>query len=239
VPTVRGMKGYGQFCPVAVASEIFAERWTPLILRELIGGSHRFNDIRQGVPLISRTLLAQRLRELEDAGVVQSQPLPSGRGRQYQLTPAGQELRAVIDGLGQWGQRWGTGQLDPKNLDVGLLMWNVRRRMNVERLPAERVVLRFDFRALPAHYKGMRTMWLVVERPDVDLCLKDPGFDVDVVVSAEAATMVRIWTGHTDFAQAQRSGAVRLEGPRPLVQALPGWLMLSHYAHVERPVHAG
>src|SRR6267142_321830 len=99
VPTVRGMKGYGQFCTVAVASEIFAERWTPLILRELFGGSHRFNDIRHGVPLISRTLLAQRLRELEAAGVVESRPLPA-RGREYQLTRAGNELRAVVDGLG-------------------------------------------------------------------------------------------------------------------------------------------
>jgi DNA-binding HxlR family transcriptional regulator len=232
------MKGYGQFCPVAVAAEVFAERWTPLILRELFAGAHRFNDIRHGVPLISRTLLAQRLRELEDAGVLESQPLPSGRGREYQLTQAGKELHTVVDGLGEWGQRWGTGQFDPRNLDVGLLMWNVRRRMNAERLPAERVVLRFDFRALPAHYKGMRTWWLIIERPDVDLCLKDPGFDVDVVVSAEAAALARVWMGHLDFAQAVRSGAVRLEGPRALVQALPGWLLLSHYVHAVRPVHA-
>jgi len=238
VPTVRGMKGYGQFCPVAVAAEIFAERWTPLILRELFGGSHRFNDIRHGVPLISRTLLAQRLRELEAAGVVESRPLPA-RGREYQLTRAGNELRAVVDGLGEWGQRWGTGQFDPRNLDVGLLMWNMRRRIDLERLPPGRVVLRFDFRALPAHYKGMRTMWLILERPDVDLCLKDPGFDVDVVVSADAATMVRIWAGDTDFGRALRAGGVRLEGPRPLVQALPGWLLLSHYAHVARPAHTG
>jgi DNA-binding HxlR family transcriptional regulator len=233
------VKGYGQFCPIAIAAEIFAERWTPLILRELLAGSHRFNDIRQGVPLISRSLLAQRLRELEDAGVVESQPLASGRGRTYQLSKAGQQLHAVIDGLGEWGQRWGTGQFDPENLDVGLLMWNVRRGLNVDRLPAERVVLRFDFRALPAHYKGMRTWWLIIQRPDVDLCLKDPGFDVDVVISADAAAMARIWMGHLDFAQAVRSGAVRLEGPRPLVQALPGWLKLSHFAHTAQPAYAG
>jgi len=232
------MKGYGQFCPVAVAAEIFAERWTPLILRELFAGSRRFNDIRHGVPLISRSLLAQRLRELEDAGVVESQPLASGRGREYALTKAGQELHTVVDGLGEWGQRWATGQFDPSNLDVGVLMWNVRRGMKAEQLPAERVVLRFDFRALPAHYKGMRTWWLIVQRPDVDLCLKDPGFDVDIVVSAEAAAMARIWMGHLEFAQAVRSGAVRLEGSRPMVQALPGWLKLSHYAHAA-PAHAG
>lgn len=233
------MKGYGQFCPVAVAAEIFAERWTPLILRELFAGERRFNDIRRGVPLISRSLLVARLRELEGAGVLRSRPLPSGRGREYQLTPAGEELRAVIDGLGAWGQRWVTGQFDPENLDVSVLMWNVRRRIDRERLPARRVVVRFDFRALPPHYKGMRTWWLILDRPEVDLCLKDPGFDVDVVVSAEAATMARIWMGQVDLAQAVRAGAVRLEGQRPLVHALPGWLLLSHYAHVERPAHAG
>jgi len=233
------MRGYGQFCPVAVACEIFAERWTPLILRELFSGAHRFNDIRRGVPLISRTLLAQRLRELEDAGVLESRALARGRGRHYELTKSGEEFRDVVDSLGAWGQRWVHGQFDPKNLDVGVLMWNVRRRINVERLPTERVVVRFDFRGLSAHYKGMRTWWLILKSPEVDLCLKDPGFAVDVVVDAEAATMARIWMGQIEFAQALRSGAVRLEGRRPLVQALPGWLLLSHYAHVPRPAHAG
>ena len=233
------MKGYGQFCPVAVASEVFAERWTPLILRELFCGSHRFNDIRRGLPLISRTLLAQRLRELEDAGVLESRPLPGGRGRDYRLTKAGEEFREVVDGLGAWGQRWVHRQFDPENLDVGVLMWNVRRGINVERLPAERVVVRFDFRGLSAHYKGMRTWWLILKSAEVDLCLKDPGFDVDIVVTAEAAAMARIWMGQMEFAHALRAGTMRLDGPRPLVQALPGWLLLSHYAHVARPAPAG
>jgi DNA-binding HxlR family transcriptional regulator len=239
VPTVGPMKGYGQFCPIAVAAEIFAERWTPLILRELFSGERRFNDIRRGVPLISRSLLVTRLRELEEAGVVESRPVPRGRGRDYRLTRAGEELRQVVDGLGTWGQRWGTTQFDPRNLDVGVLMWNVRRRMDRERLPARRIVVRFDFRAVPPHYKGVRTWWLILDKPEVDLCLKDPGFEVDVIVTAQAATMARIWMGQADFAQALRAGTVRLEGPRPLVQALPGWLLLSHYAHVARPATAG
>jgi DNA-binding HxlR family transcriptional regulator len=233
------MRGYGQFCPVAVACEVFAERWTPLILRELFCGSRRFNDIRRGVPLISRTLLAQRLRELEDAGVLESRPLAAGRGREYQLTRAGEELREVVDALGAWGQRWVHGQFDPQNLDVGVLMWNVRRRIDVERLPVERVVARFDFLRVPAGFKGMRTWWLILQRPEVDLCLKDPGFEVDVVITADAATMARIWMGQVAFPDALRSGAVRLEGPRGMVQAVPGWFLLSHYAHVARPVHAG
>ena len=239
VPTVGAMKGYGQFCPVAVAAEVFAERWTPLILRELFAGERRFNDIRRGVPLISRSLLAARLRELQDAGVLESRPVSSGRGREYRLTRAGEGLREVVDGLGAWGQRWVSGQFGPQNLDVSVLMWNVRRRINRSRLPARRVIVRFDFRALPLQHRGMRTWWLILERPEVDLCLKDPGFDVDIVVSAEAAAMARIWMGQLDFAQALRAGNLRVEGPRPLVQALPGWLLLSHYAHVERPAPAG
>ena len=233
------MKGYGQFCPVALASEVFAERWTPLILRELFAGASRFNAIRTGVPLISRTLLAQRLRELQDAGVVESRPLPAGRGREYRLTKAGEEFREVLDGLGAWGQRWGTAQFDLENLDVGVLMWNVHRRIDVGRLPSERVVARFEFRGLPPRCRSMRTWWLVLQRSDVDLCLKDPGFEVELVVTADAATLARVWMGHVSFAQAVRDGGIRVEGRRELVQAFPGWLLLSHFAHVARPAHAG
>jgi len=232
------MKGYGQFCPIAVACEVFAERWTPLIVRELLAGARRFEEIRRCVPLISRSLLAQRLRELEDAGVVASRPLPSGRGREYQPTRAAEELRSVIDQLGAWGQRWAPGQFDPENLDMTMLMWNVRRRIHLRRLPARRVVLRFDFRGVPARLRSFRTCWLVLERKGVDVCLKDPGFDVDLVVAADAGTLARVWTGAVSFAEAIRSGGLGLEGPRDLVRAFPSWLQLSHYAHVERPVRA-
>lgn len=232
------MKGYGQFCPVAMASEIFAERWTPLILRELFAGASRFNAIRSGVPLISRTLLGRRLRELEDAGVIQSRPLPGGRGRDYRLTKAGEEFRAVIDGLGAWGQRWATGQFDLAKLDVGVLMWNIRRGIDVSRLPPGRVVVRFEFHTVPAHCRNMRTWWLVLQRSDIDLCLKDPGFEVDLVVTTDAATMAQIWTGHVSFARAVQGGRVRVDGPRGLAQAFPRWLLLSPFAHVERPARA-
>jgi DNA-binding HxlR family transcriptional regulator len=232
------MKGYGQFCPIAVACETFAERWTPLILRELLGGARRFSEIRAGLPLISRTLLSQRLRELEDDGVVESQPLARGRGREYRPTRAAEEFRAVLERLGAWGQRWGTTQFDRENLDMKLLMWNVRKRIDLQRLPARRVVVRFDFHAFPARCRGFRTCWLVLERQGADVCMKDPGFDVDLVVSADAAAMARVWTGALTFEQAVRSEGLRLEGRRELVRAFPTWLLLSHFAHVERPARA-
>jgi DNA-binding HxlR family transcriptional regulator len=233
------MKGYGQFCPVAVACEIVAERWTPLILRELFAGSTRFNEIRCGMPLISRTLLAQRLRQLEEAGVVTSTPLPTGRGREYRLTTAGHALREVVDRLGEWGQHHAASQFAPENLDVSLLMWNMRRRIDVSRLPAPRVVVRFEYRGAPARCRGLRTCWLILERTGADLCVKDPGFGVDLVVHADVGTIARVWAGHLSFAEGVRSGGLRLEGPRALVRAFPGWLLLSHFASVLRPAHAG
>jgi DNA-binding HxlR family transcriptional regulator len=232
------MKGYGQFCPIAVACETFAERWTPLILRELLAGARRFEEIRRCIPLISRSLLAQRLRQLEDAGVVLSQPLPRGRGRAYQPTRAAEEFREVLERLGEWGQRWGTAQFDPENLDLALLMWNVSRRIDLQRLPRRRVVVRFDFHAFPPRCRGFRACWLILEPHDTDLCLKDPGFDVDLVVTADAAAMAQVWTGAIPFAQAVRAGGLKVEGPRDLVRAFPTWLLLSHFAHVERPPRA-
>jgi DNA-binding HxlR family transcriptional regulator len=233
------MKGYGQFCPVAVAAEVFAERWTPLILRELFSGSHRFNEIRSGMPLISRTLLAQRLRELEDAGVIESSPLETGRGRDYRLTKAGQEFREVVERLGAWGQRHAGQQFAPSNLDPSLLMWAMHRRADVSHLPKPRVVLRFEFRGVPARFMQLRTAWLVLEKTGGDVCMRDPGFEVDVVVHADVATLAKVHTGHLDLTVALRAGGLKFEGPRPLVQALPVWLRHSPFADVLKPAHAG
>jgi DNA-binding HxlR family transcriptional regulator len=239
LPRVGLMKGYGQFCPVAVASEIFAERWTPLILRELFSGSRRFSEIRSGMPLISRTLLTQRLRELEDAGVVESTPLPAGRGREYQLTRAGEEFREVVERLGAWGQRHVGHQFAPDNLDPALLMWAMHRRVNVSRLPKPRVVLRFEFRGLPARCLQVRTAWMVLEKSGADVCMRDPGFEVDVVVHGEVAALARVHTGHLRFAEGVRAGTIRVEGPRALVQELPRWLLPSHFAEALKPARVG
>jgi DNA-binding HxlR family transcriptional regulator len=227
-------QGYGQFCPVAVACEIFAERWTPIILRSLFMGADRFNELLRGAPLISRSLLAKRLRDLEKAGVVSRARLPAGRGYCYRLTRAGEEFRTVIEGLGNWGQRW-TVRVKRDNLDAGLLMWAIRRRIALDRLPAGRVVVQFDFRGIPPTKRGYRRFWLLLEHTHVDLCVEDPGFDVDLYVDADLSAMTKIYLGDVSFASASRVGDVRLSGPRELARAFPSWLLLSHFAKVPRP----
>lgn len=236
--------GYGQFCPVAVACEVFAERWTPIILRELFAGSEHFNQIHRGIPLISRALLARRLRDLEEAGVITMESLPGGHGHCYALTPAGLEFRPVIEALGNWGQRW-TVRVQRKNLHPGFLMWNVRRRIALDLLPARRVVVCFKFSGVPASYKGPRVFWMLLERPQVDLCIADPGYEVDLQVDADLAAMAGVWLGDQPFEVALRSQAIRLIGPRELAKDFPSWLKLSHFAPVPRPerpakvAHAG
>jgi DNA-binding HxlR family transcriptional regulator len=229
------MNGHGQFCPVAVACEVFAHRWTPLILRELFAGSTHFNEIRRGLPLISKSLLAQRLRALEAAGVVTCVNTTDRSYPEYRLTPAGAEFKPVIESLGQWGQRW-TIRFDPQNLDAELLMWNVRRRLAIDRLPEERTVVRFDFFGLPSKYRRSHIFWLITERVAVDLCLKDPGSEVDLYVNADLGTFARIWLGDMPFSEAVQAGKIRLTGRRDLVRRFPSWLLLSHFAEVPRPI---
>lgn len=178
------MYRYGQFCPIAVACEVFAERWTPLVRRELAAGSRRFNELQRGVPLMSRTLLAQRLRELEAAGLVERVPKPNGHGFEYRLRPAGEELKPIILQLGEWGRRWVYTRVSREDLDPGLLMWDMHRRIHTDALPERRVVVQFEFLGLPRGSKGAKHWWLVLERPDVELCLKDPGYAVDLLVTA-------------------------------------------------------
>ena len=226
--------GYGQFCPVAVACEVFAGRWTPIILRELFAGSDHFNQIHRGIPLISRALLARRLRELEAAGVIAKEKMTAGPGHRYCLTEAGNEFRPLIEGLGTWGQRW-TVRVERKNLDAGFLMWNVRRRIARELLPERRVVVCFRFSGVPASKHGPKVFWALLERGQVDLCIDDPGYEVDLYVEADLAAMAAVWLGDKTFEAALRSREIRLIGPRELAKAFPKWLMLSHFAPVARP----
>jgi DNA-binding HxlR family transcriptional regulator len=226
--------GFGQICPVAVACEVFAERWTPIILREMFAGSEHFNDIHRGLPLISRALLAHRLRSLVAHGVIARESVPGGRGHCYRLTEAGREFHSVIEGLGSWGQRW-TVRVERHNLDPSFLMWNVRRRIALDTLPPRRIVVRFKYDGVPVRSRGPRVFWLLLERTQADLCIVDHGFDVDLHMDADLATMAKVWLGDITFEAALRSGKVRLTGSRDLARAFPTWLMLSHFAAVPRP----
>ena len=228
------MKGYGQFCPVAVASEVFAQRWTPLIIRELCSGRSHFNEIHRGIPLISRTLLAERLRWLESAGVVASSAARAGRVREYRLTESGAEFKAVVDALGNWGQRWSV-RVDSHNLDSDFLMWHLHHRLALDRLPEHRVVVLFSFSGVPRKRRGPHNYWLMLERPEVELCLTDPGHEVDLCVEADLRAFTLVWLGDAPLASAMRERAIKLSGPRKLIQAFPHWLLLSRFAGVPRP----
>jgi DNA-binding HxlR family transcriptional regulator len=229
--------GFGQICPVAVACEVFAERWTPIILREMFAGSQHFSEIRRGVPLMSSALLTQRLRSLEANGVIVRESVPGGRGHRYRLTEAGREFGSVIEGLGTWGQRW-TVRIERDNLDPGFLMWNVRRRIALDRLPPRRIVVRFKFGGVPVRYRGPRLFWLLLDGTQADLCIEDPGFEIDLYVDADLAAMAGVWLGDITFEHALRSRKVQLTGSHELIQAFPSWLMLSHFAEVPRPERA-
>jgi DNA-binding HxlR family transcriptional regulator len=224
-------RGYGQFCPIAKACEVVAERWTPLVLRELLCGSSRFSELHRGLRNMSRTLLAARLRDLETAGVVRSEERPNGHGREYHLTPAGEQLRPIVMLLGEWGQRWAQSQIDTRDLDAELLMIDVHRRLRAEELPQRRVVVRFDFHGAARAQTRPRTWWLVLDREEVDLCHRNPGLSVDLLVNADLRAFAEAWLGRQTFSAAIRARTITLEGPRALVRAFPTWLMLSPVAH--------
>jgi DNA-binding HxlR family transcriptional regulator len=215
---------YGQFCPVSRGAEIFAERWTPLILRELMNGSHRFSELQLGLPRISRNLLTQRLASLIAAGVIERRPLEHARGSSYHLTPAGEELRPVVQALGAWGYRWGGTNLPPGKLDPVLLMWFIRRRVQVHALRRARTVVRFDFR------RPRRSFWLRIEPEMVELCFTDEGFDVELAVDADLAALTAVWLGRLRLADAITAGSIRLEGDDDARPLFSRWLGLSPFA---------
>lgn len=219
-------KGYGQFCPLAQAAEILTERWTPLVVRELVWGKRRFNEIHRGVPLMSSALLAKRLKTLEHTGVVERRRLPEG-GHEYHLTEAGEDLQPLVETMAAWGQRWVRWRVAPEEIEPGLLMWEVKRNVVIERLPEERIVVYFTFRNAP---RGQSSFWLVLIRPEPDLCLTDPGFGVDLTVRTDAATMARVWLGDFDLAGAFKSRRLVVEGPSHLRRAFPDWLKLNPLA---------
>jgi DNA-binding HxlR family transcriptional regulator len=222
------VRGYGQFCPVAKGAEVFAERWTPLVLRELLCGSTHFSDLHRGVPLMSRTLLSLRLKQLEAIGVVKRKM--GARGPEYHLTEAGKEFAPIVENLGEWGQRWFRSKLGKEELDVTLLMWDMRRNVKPDAFPPQRTSVEFNFSDQPA---SKRMWWLVNDRDEVDLCATNPGFEVALFVTTNLRTMCRVWLGDLPVKGAINSGHIELDGAREMRQRFERWLGLSGFAGIK------
>jgi DNA-binding HxlR family transcriptional regulator len=226
---------YHQFCPVAMAAEILCQRWTLLLLRELVAGSKRFNELRRGVPRMSPALLSKRLKDLEAAGVVRRTDVREEPGVfEYGLTDAGRDLEAVIEAVGIWGQRWIETEATLKNLDVNLLMWDMRRNIDPSPLPPRRSVIQIIFSELSA---AQRNWWLIVDPVcQVDLCSVDPGFDVDLYLATDLRTMTEVWMGFTTIGRARESGKLTMTGKRQLEANVESWLCLSRFARTRKLV---
>ncbi|MNI32500.1 putative HTH-type transcriptional regulator YybR [compost metagenome] len=216
---------YGQFCTVARGAEALCERWTPLVVRELLCGSKRFNELHRGVPRMSTNLLAQRLRHLEEIGVVHRTAV--GKVWEYSLTEAGEELRPIIMALGHWGARWIGSRLRDDQLDAGLLMWDVRRFVHIETFPSRPVIIQFKFRdARP----GEQQWWLVVEEGVADLCRDDPGRELTLVVDSSVRALTEVWAGDRTPKEVLQSQELRVDGAAQDAQSLWRWLGTSAFA---------
>lgn len=221
------MTSYGQFCPVALGAEIFAERWTPLILRELLVGERGFTDLHRGVPRISRNLLTQRLESLRGSGIVEQVHAKGEHRHTYRLTVAGRALGPVIEALGTWGYDWACKDLEAEDLDPDFLMWALRRLVRIDALPPERVVLMFRFRRI-----NDRLYWLVLHRPDVDLCIQDPGYEVTLEIEGTVVALARVCLGQVDLPQAVKAGEIEVRGAPRYRRALSSWLGVTHFARL-------
>jgi len=216
------MYRYGQYCPVARAAEILADRWTVLIVRELLADVSHFNELERGLPHISRALLVERLKRLERTGVLERRVLSHGKQTEYRLTAAGRELQKLIDTFGEWGAKWSFGEPRPDELDPGILLWWMRRRVALHSIPHRRTVIEFDFRSA-----RKRRFWLLLEPTEVSVCLKHPGFDVDVTVSTDITALYRVFSGRSTLAETLHRKQIRLEGSPANLRAFPQWFTWS------------
>lgn len=221
---------YGQYCPVARAAEVLAERWTPLVVRELLCGSRRFSELQRGLPLMSKSVLMQRLRGLERNGVVVSNAQATGRGREYRLTPAGEDLAPIIEMFGRWGHRWVRKPVTRGELDAGLLLWDMGRNTKSASLPQRRTVVRIDLTGVPREPRGRATYWILLDRGDSHVCFEPPAPEADLEVEAELSALTDFWLGHTTLAREIVKGRVKLEGPRELVRSFPGWFGIAGHS---------
>lgn len=219
------MPDYGRYCPVAIGSDVIADRWTPLIVRELMLGNTRFNDIARGLPGISRSLLVQRLKHLERHGALERWPSPGGRGYEYLLTPSGKDLEHVIMVMGQWAVRWRFDEHTSDDVDPVTLTWWMHRRVDVAMLPPTRVVVQFDHTA-----PQRQTLWVMLDRGEASVCINHPGFEPDIVLTGPTAAFGEVFSGRDSWRGAFAREEIRAVGPARLVRALPQWFLQSPFA---------
>lgn len=223
-------RGYGQYCPLALATELLCERWTLLVVSRLVDGCTQFNQIHRGVPRISPSLLSKRLDQLIDAGLAVHRPATKSKPPRYALTQAGRELEPIIDQLAIWGQRWARDMTND-DLDPAFLLWSMHSRLDTARMPSGRTVIEFEFSGAPS---DCRRFWLVNDDGVVDMCLRNPGFDVDLKVMSDLRQFVEAWRGFRDLKVEIRAGRIRLQGPGRLARQFPDWLRLSGLAPFPR-----
>jgi DNA-binding HxlR family transcriptional regulator len=219
------MERYGSFCPIAKAAEVLTERWTLLVLREILLGSCHFNDFRRGIPQMSATTLSKRLRTLEAAGIIERAGNDGGHW-EYRPTSACEELRPVIELIGHWGQRWVRSRLTRDELDPGMLMWFIHRHFPARQVPHQRIAIQFEL----TDVRRMKQWWLVQENGHVDLCPDDPGFPTDIYLTTDLLTLTEVFMGTTSFAHAISSGKLVMDGPNALTRSISRWFARSNFA---------
>src|ERR671930_111185 len=222
------MRSHGQYCPVAKASEVLGDRWTLLIVREMLGGASGFNELQRGLPGISRSVLTDRMRALERAEVIERRTGPKGRTLEYRLTPAGRDLEPVVQAIGEWGATWSLTEPRPEELDPYLLIVWMARHADRQRLPPNRTVVQFDFRDPKKRY------WMVLEPSEVSVCLQHPGFDVDLEVAVDTATLYRVYLGRAELGAAVRASKLTMSGSRALQRGFARWSAWSASAPASR-----
>jgi len=222
------MLKYGQFCPVSKATEILGEKWTLLIIRELLLGATRFNQIQRGMSKISPTILNKRLNTLRKQGLIVQKRIPEQRGYEYQLTEAGRELYPIVLKTAEWGMRWARGQMTDKELDVQLLMSDIQRRINPDKLPGGKTVLRFLFTDLQQYNEW----WIKIQNKEVDLCTENPGNEVDVYMTCDLRTMTEVWMGDLSIQQARADNRLKIVGSSAYVKNIQSWLGLYLLAEI-------